>query len=286
VGWYSEINAGLKNPEFMKYRKTAFAMVLTSLLAAACIHLVGAKRTVDPDAPAFGNLNGITMAIPAKYQFFPVVYEGDDIWNAEWLEKNRNRVPTTDMKISSFGVLLHMPDYAPRSGENLDSWFHQKNRYGFNQDWILIDIRSNNHEAKIGEKDWFRHYIDRTREYHLRTSPGAWHYEIADENIYGLRHEVLRGATSNVYLSVAQSSDKDFYTDTRDWTTKIECSRMYVSPYVPTECTQTFVMPALDSFIDIKYNPQHLKDWREMQKKVALIINNFVTVISKTNAAR
>ena len=85
----------------MKYGKTAFAMVLTSLLVAACIHLTGTKSKVDPDAPSLGNLNGIPVAIPAKYRFFPVVYEGDDIWNAQWLEKNRNRVPTPEMKISS-----------------------------------------------------------------------------------------------------------------------------------------------------------------------------------------
>jgi hypothetical protein len=281
VGWYSEINAGLKNPEFMKYRKTAFAMVLTSLLAAACIHLVGAKRTVDPDAPAFGNLNGITMAIPAKYQFFPVVYEGDDIWNAEWLEKNRNRVPTPDMKISSFGVLLHMPDYAPRSGENLDSWFHQKNRYGFNQDWILIGIRSNNHEAKIGEKDWFMNYIDRVKESNSSYPSATWHYEIVDQNIYGLRHEELVGSTPNEASFIAQSGHKDLYTDTSEWTTKIEYHRMIVSPYISTQCTQTFVMPDLDSFIEITYNPQHLKDWMKMQTKVGFIIRSFETADSQ-----
>ncbi|CAB3799658.1 hypothetical protein [Paraburkholderia fynbosensis] len=224
---------------------------------------------------ALGNLNGITMAIPAKYRFFPVVYEGDDIWNAQWLEKNRDRIATPAMKISSFGVLLHMPDYAPRSGENLDSWFHEKNRYGFNQDWILIGIRSNNHEAKIGEKGWLRHYIHRVKESNSSYPAAAWHYEITDQNIYGLRHEELVGSTPNEASFIAQSGHKDLYTDTSEWTTKIECHRMIAPPYVPTQCTQIFVMPDLDSFIEMTYNPQHLKDWREMQKQVTSIVKTF-----------
>jgi hypothetical protein len=261
----------------MKYKKTAFATVLTSFLTAVCIHFAATKRNVDPDALALGNLNGISIAVPAKYQFFPFVYEGDDIWNAQWFEKNRNRVPTSEMKISSFGVLLHIPDYAPRSTENIESWFHQKNRYGFNQDWIEVGIRSNKHGAKIGQKNWFKYYIDRMRESNSNYPTGAWHYETRDENIYGLRHEELVGSTSNEAGFIAQSGHKDFYTDAPSWTTEVECRRMVVSPYAPTQCTQTFVMPDLDSFIDITYNPRHLKDWREIKEKVVSIIASFET---------
>jgi hypothetical protein len=259
----------------MKCRRTAFAMALTSLLAVACIHLAGTKRKVDPDAPALGNLNGITMAIPAKYQFFPVVYEGDDIWNAEWIKKNSNRAPTTDMKISSFSLLLHFPDYAPFDANNGGSWRHQENRYGFNQDWITVAVHWNNHQAKLEERDWFARYIDRSKEGNLPFASSGSRYEIADENIYGLRHEVLVGPKLTQDESFAQSWHKDFYSDVHDWSTKIECKRMSVKPFSVFTCEQTYVLSEFDSLITIEYNPQHLKDWRKIQEQVSQIIRRF-----------
>ncbi|CAB3799661.1 hypothetical protein [Paraburkholderia fynbosensis] len=260
----------------MKYKKTAFSIVLASLLVVACIHVSGTNRKIDPNSPTFGKLNGMPMAVPVKYQFFPIEYEGDDIWNAEWLRKNRNRVPTPDMKIRTFSLLLHLPDYAPFNSENGDSWHHQKNRYGFNQDWITVGIMWNNNRGKIHEKGWFKHYIDDVRESNVKFSSAASHYEIA-QNIYGLHHEVMVGASSNDRQFSWQSMHKDFYADIQDQSAKIECEQMVVPPYVPTTCEQTFIIPELDSFVDIKYNPQHLKDWRQIQKQVTSMVKTFAS---------
>jgi hypothetical protein len=259
----------------MKFIKTAFSIVLTSLLVVACIHFNGTKRKIDPDTPTFGNLNGVPMAIPAKYQFFPVVYQDDDIWNAEWIKKNSERVPTADMKITSFSLLLHLPDYTPFNPKNGDSWRHQKNRYGFNQDWITVAVHWNNHQAKLEERDWFKRYIDRSKEGNLPLASVASHYEIADQNIYGLRHEILVGPTSTQAEIFAQSWHKDFYSDIQGWSTKIECKRMSVNPFSVFTCEQTYVLPDIDSFITIEYNPQHLKDWRIIQDKISQIIREF-----------
>jgi hypothetical protein len=259
----------------MKLKKTAFATVLVSLAVVACIRPSSNSHRIPPDTPTLGNLNGISMTIPYKYQFFPIEYEGDDIWDAEWEKKNRNRIAKPDMKIRAFSLLLHLPDYAPLSNENGYSWRHNKTPYEFNPDWITVGVTWNNNRAKLMEKDWFRRYVERSKEANLMPQLANWHYEIADENIYGLIHERLVGPTPTDFLFSSQSTHKDFYSDAQHRTSKIECQRMHVKPFAVTTCEQTYVIPELDSFITIEYNQQHLTEWRQLQDKVSLIIEEF-----------
>jgi hypothetical protein len=270
----------------MKFKKTAFSIVFASILVVACIRVSAPLKHIEPDTPTLGNLNGVSMAIPRKHQFFPVEYEGDDIWNSEWLKTNSSRVPTQDMKIRTFSLLLHLPDYAPLNFENEKSWRIDKTHYGFNQDWITVGISSNNHGACLEQKDWFKKYVERVKAGNSKFASAVWHYEIADENIYGLRHEVLVGPTSTKVEFMEQQSHKEFYSDTQNWSTKIECQRMFVAPFLETSCEQRLIIPELDSFITIEYNPKHIKDWREMQAKVISIIYGFEVRNAKSNKTR
>jgi hypothetical protein len=214
------------------------------------------------------------MAIPLKYQFFPVEYEGDDIWNAEWQRKNLGRVPTPDMKIRSFSLILHLPDYATFNEKNGGSWRHQSNDIGFNQDWLVIDVKRESDGTQVGQKDWFKQYVERSKNRYSSYPPEHWHYELANENKYGLVHAILVGRTtpSTFY---DQSSNREFYYDAKDWQTKIECGRMVVEPFAVTSCKQIYVMPELNAMVEITYNPKHIKEWRRIQKLTYSTIREF-----------
>lgn len=258
----------------MKHKKTVLSIVFFAVLVVACIRPSSTSKRIDPNTPTLGNLNGVPMAIPLKYQFFPVEYEGDDIWNSEWQKKNRGRAHTPDMKIRSFSLLLHLPDYEPFSTKNAGSWRHQSNDIGFNQDWIVVDVKRESDSTQVGQKGWFKKFVERSKKVYSNYPPEHWHYEVADENEHGLTHDILVGRTtpSTFY---DQSSNREFYYDAKDWQTKIECGRMIVEPFAVVSCKQIYVISELNSMVEVTYNPKHISEWRVIQKLTYSAIRGF-----------
>ena len=269
----------------MKHKKTVLSIVFCAVLVVACIRPSGINKRIDPNTPTLGNLNGVKMAIPLKYQFFPIEYEGDEIWNSEWQKKNRDRTPTPDMKIRVFSLLLHLPDYSIFNKENAKNWHHQSSQIGLNQDWITVNVAWQENIINLGHKDWLKGFIVRGKHIYSTRPSTDWHYEVAEENVYGLRHETLVGSTPTFFDFDMQSSHKELYYDEQGWSSEIECQRMIVEPFSESTCTQTYILPDLNSIISIEYNPQHLKNWREIKERTTSIIRQF-EIKSSNNRTR
>jgi hypothetical protein len=259
---------------YMKHKKTILSIAICAVLVVACIRPSSTRKRIDPNTPTLGNLNGVQMAIPLKYQFFPVEYEGDDIWNAEWQRKNLGRVPTPDMKIRFFSMLLHLPDFMPLSKANRLSWIKPNNKYGTNRDWINVGVRWNGGDQRINQKGWLESYIGKAKYGNSTRVSSDWRYQTVDEDFYGLRHETLVGSTTpaNYY---ERNLHRELYYDATAWSTKIECDRMLVEPFSESTCTQVYGVPELNSIVEVTYHPDNIKNWREIQRETHLIIESF-----------
>lgn len=265
----------------MNCKKIVVLIALVSLVVAACVRSSDESKRINPNTPTLGKLNGVEMSIPSKYQFFPVVYEGDDIWNPQWIEQNLNRVPTKGMKIQSFSLLLHLPDFSPINPDNSSSWRHKINHDGFNENWITVEVNWNRFNNIVDQPDWLKGVVERSKAAGYTFALYTWRYELADENVYGLRHESLAKSSVNDPEFHRWSAHQELYYDAKNWRAKIDCERMSVEPFSVFTCEQTYVLPELNSIVKIYYNPKNLKDWRKIQTEVTAIIKQFEITDSK-----
>ncbi|MBF6992612.1 hypothetical protein [Cupriavidus sp. IK-TO18] len=151
--------------------------------------------------PIIGDLGGETVSVPLNYTHLITEYDGDpSVFDPE-RRKWKPPVRTFTSKINSLPLMVHLPDFAPRTAENESSYFktpaiddpHEwlpvgvtassqffisddalKEGSPFNREKI-IESHSGPTNPKFGGPAFVRYDKEDTLRYGLATPPGSSH---------------------------------------------------------------------------------------------------------------
>ncbi len=240
------------------------------------------------DTPVVGRFNGVKLAIPANYIYFPFEYEGESVWDP----KSKKPDHTEDSAVNNVALQVHWPSMQPRTPENAKSYEAAQDRR-WPSDWMIVGLQvppntqpanSATEKPSVIEGSGFRRrlqgQIERLRSTHL------WFPKGVDSSV---RYE-LQGRDRSLGLDVAtpvgKGSEKSaLWNETLYWdgqgefvATLITCPHgAYPDPKIVGRCEHEFVLPELNSQISISYSPNHLHEWRRIQAEVSRLIISFRT---------
>lgn len=91
-----------------------------------------------PGVPRRGQINGVPIAIPLGYMYFPVGYKDKSIWEGRKPGDKKPEDRTFEDAIGSFSIYAHWPDMLPRNPENWLSFIKRDD--GGEHPWLLIGV--------------------------------------------------------------------------------------------------------------------------------------------------
>jgi len=215
--------------------------------------------------PGIGRLSGVQLSIPAEYQFFPVEYDGDEIW----ARPPKRHAPGPDVPIRSFSLLLHLPDFGPRIKGNEVSWLGQSGRDARNDEWIQVGVKP---ADGIGNDpaQWFSGLIQRRMEMQIARihSKANWYFRREPKPVYGLINEKKIGPD---YSKISIENNETFY-DPKRATTYIVCT---TGPGGADLCQHEFIIAELGALVTVDYARTNLREWGNIQSNVRHIVLSF-----------
>jgi len=215
---------------------------------------------------AIGNLKGIRVSIPQKYRFFSVIYEGEDTWRPE----TKRKAPATfDTPISSFSILVRLPNMEPLSPANEQSWRDFQRNNGTDDSWI--DFEGRLRSIEIPPAEWQERALKMQRP--LISKSHGWELRRLNEKRYGLTVEVQVGPDK-------KKNDvriEDLLYDQEGRNTLIECGTGGTKPAGAHFCHQFFLIPEMNLFMDVRYRASKLPEWSTIQANVTSLVNSFRT---------
>lgn len=215
--------------------------------------------------PGIGRLGGVRISIPAEYQFFPVEYMGDDIW----ARPPKHHARGEDVPIRSFSILLHLPDFAPRTGANEDSWSGKYGETAKDNDWIQVGV-----EPTVGIGDdpaqWFSWFIRQRMDAQVEWIAGKanWYFQKEAGLVFGLVNEKKVGPD---YSKISVDNKEVLYDKNRT-TTYIVCG---AGAGGAKFCKQEFLIFEIGALASVHYAKENLKSWTTIQKNVRRIVLSF-----------
>ncbi len=90
--------------------------------------------------PVIGDLGGVSVSVPINYTFLTTEYDGDP--NVLAPERSRWIPPvrTYESKINSLAMVVHLPDFLPRTAENEASYYRSRKTFGEPEEWLEIGV--------------------------------------------------------------------------------------------------------------------------------------------------
>jgi len=200
-----------------------------------------------------------------------VLYEGEDTWRPE----TKRKAPATfDTPISSFSILVRLPNMEPLSPANQQSWrdFQMNNE----KDDSWVNFEGIARIPDLPPADWGKRYVDLTRRFLIHDSLG-WSVQRLEEKRYGLTTEVQIGPDKRaIDIRV-----EDLMYDEHTWNTIIECGAGGLALGGHHICKHFFLMPEMNLVIAVQYHRNRLPEWAAIQKKVDALVKSFL--ISSVN---
>jgi hypothetical protein len=247
------------------FRLTAKKMFLL-LLAAFVLTVTLAYYSKDKarNQLGIGAVHGVRIRIPAEYKFFPVEYEGDEIW----ARPPRRHAPGPDVPISSFSLLLHLPDFGPLTSLNRASWAGLKGLDAKYNEWIVVGAEPKDGIGQDSSR-WFSGFIGRRMDAEVdwRRKQG-WHFERQPGLVNGLVYEKKIGPD----YSKISGDNVDIFYDVNRATTYIVCS---TGAGGAKSCDQWFVIEKLGLVARAYYARDNLDKWLEIQRNTVKLIDSF-----------
>jgi hypothetical protein len=211
--------------------------------------------------PGMGSINGVRLEIPAAYMFFPVEYEGDEIWE----RPPRRHAPGPDVPIRSFSLLIHFPDFSPLNSENRDSWNGRRGDAAKANEWIVVGVKPIR-DLGTDEHAWFDRFIAGRMDAQISwRSKHDWYFERQPDLVHGLINEKKIGPD---YTKISVDNSEIFYDQDRS-KSFIDCGSGAGGIKF---CTQAFVVEEFKILVDASYAKNNLKDWRQIQSEVTRIV--------------
>jgi hypothetical protein len=217
--------------------------------------------------PGIGAIHGIRIMIPAEYKFFPVEYEGDEIW----AQPPQRHAPGPDVPISSFSLLLHLPEFGPLNEANRASWMGRKGDDARRKEWIVAGGEPIEGVGQDSSK-WFSGFIERRMhgEVDWRRKQG-WHFERQSDLVNGLVFEKKIGPN----YSKISTNNVDIFYDVNRSSTYIVCGTGAIVAGGANTCEQWFLVGRLDVLVSVSYTRANLDKWMEIQDNVIKLIDSF-----------
>jgi hypothetical protein len=249
------------NGVWLKYKIEYIPIFLLSFVLSLCWH--AGKQ--PPSQPGIGSIHGMRLEIPAEYVFFPVEYDGDEIWT----QPQKRHEPGPDVPIRSFSLLLHYPNFAPLSDQNRDSWNGRKGPNARANEWIDVGVRPIDgigNDAPL----WFSKFIKDRMDTQVSGRPeNDWYFKRQPGLVYGLVSEKKIGPD---YSKISMENADIFYDEDRS-RTYIKCG---AGAGGEKFCKQEFIINKLDVLVTAHYSRDNIKDWRVIQNQVSAIVLSFV----------
>lgn len=251
-------------------------------LLASLVRVAFATDTVYKRGPAIGNLGGVPVSIPPNYlHIMGVEYAGDP----HWLEPRKGERPvrTFDSQFTSIGLTVHLPDMKPHLPEN-DASYQKRYKSVGNREWLEVGILAGSGMG-VGDKT-----LEKPYEYLFPNQEkfNQYRYEKLPELKYGLiefkaiginepydRTRMYKVFDDNVYD--VTNHHLLFYRTDGKITTMIECGAGVAAvPGGIQSCSQRFLLlPEIKAEASLRYPPELLPQWRELQDGVRRVILNF-----------
>lgn len=224
------------------------------------------------NSSAIGSIGGVSISIPRGYIYFPIDYIGEDIWSGKRLAEK----PTLDTPISTFSLMVRLPDMSPRTPET-EAERSEAIRRVNSKNWI--DVQVEGHRGK-DETPWAKAVTGRIQEGVKAEKRIGWHYEKSGSK-FGLVEEVLVGAPQDIREKSWQL-DRNLMYDEGTWSTYIQCNTNELKHRMRQRCRQAFSLkPKINAHVTVNYDGEHLKDWKIIQVKLSQLIYGF-TVPERT----
>ncbi|SIO54679.1 hypothetical protein SAMN05444172_3148 [Burkholderia sp. GAS332] len=242
--------------------KKTFILLLTAFVMTVALARCSKEKALNQ--PGIGSIHGVRIMIPAEYKFFPVEYQGDEIW----ANPPRRHAPGPDVPISSFSLLLHFPDFRPLKSENRASWVGLNGREAKYNEWIVIGAERITGIGRDSSK-WFSGFIGRRMDAEIdwRRKKG-WHFERQAELVNDLVYEKKIGPD----YSKISGDNVDIFYDANRSTTYIVCG---AGAGGAKSCDQWFVIENLGLLVRAYYARKNLDKWMEIQRHVVELIDSF-----------
>lgn len=240
---------------------------LLAALASAFLVLYASthENNPSPSVRAIGNVGGVSVAIPREYIFFPIVYEGEDIWSGKRLWGN----PTPETPIGQISLLVKLPDMQPDSsidGKEKAAVFRWEDK----PEWL--DVRIETHYGD--ENPWAKAVAIRIKDHVSSDRYVGWKYEVSGKR-YGLTEELLVGGIESRRKD-RWLQDENLMYDEDVWSTYIQCNTNELKFKMKRRCTQSFSLkPKVNAFVKVEYDASHLKDWKLIQERVSALVYSF-----------
>jgi hypothetical protein len=246
--------------------KKTFILLLTAFLMTVALARCSKEKALNQ--PGIGSIHGVRIMIPAEYKFFPVEYQGDEIW----ANPPRRHAPGPDVPISSFSLLLHLPDFGPLNSSNRASWAGLNGREAKRNEWIVTGGEPIDGIGRDSSQ-WFSGFIGRMMgaESDWRRKQG-WHFERQPGLVNGLVYEKKIGPD----YSKISTDNIDIFYDANRSTTYIVCGAGVTAPGGAHSCTQWFLIEKLGLLASAYYTRANLDRWMEIQRNVVELVDSFV----------
>jgi len=236
-------------------------------IVLALLALFGARAASSQESNfTTGTLDGVHLKIAREYQFFPVAYEGVDIWQPASSDESHVKTGV----FASFSLRLQFPDFTPFKEDKLGSVGVYPSSE--NQDrWMTVHVGHRPTVGQVSERAWLRNYVARLKEYHWSSNGVIWTYR-RDGMAFGLMREVMVGPD----FSVIDFRNKALYFDAELPTVYITCLNGAVAKDGVKECTENFLMPGTFWFVQVTFNDRHLSEWKAIKEHVIDRIDSFI----------
>lgn len=261
--------------------KTALTSIIFIFLAVVLSCYFYSTLTFKNQAD-LGNMNGVELKIPKKYQHYPVKYSGQDIWASDYKPSTSNSYKSG---VDSISIILKWPSM--ESMHQNDNFSSYKNRYSSESTkWISFSVQSrfeNLSPEKIQERINYRktvlrsgitgillHNLDNT---HRTLSVGASFVNQGLDSLTGLQFAVIEG----VNISKPQLWNSIYYWDgntDEKISTLIKCPNGTFKQGIYPKCTHYFELDEFNADIRVYYDKRLVSEWSAIQRQVGNFINS------------
>lgn len=276
-----------------RFRRPLFAALAVLFVVAATV-VVGTRTAswAGPfdlpkgDDPIIGDLGGVPVSVPVNYTHLVTEYDGDPRLFDPERRKWKPPVRTFASKINSLPLMVHLPDFAPRTAENEASYYRAQKSIEGPEEWLPIGVRASsamyltNQQLLDGDLFNQKSKIDGLSKFRNRL------YERQSETLYGL---VEYRSQKLVYYpggSVMERERLFFFTKDGNNITFIECSAN-IEPFEESPrnvCTHQFSLyPSLKAEASLQYDARTLSQWMKYEQGVRKLILSFQARSAETS---
>ncbi|MFS8934828.1 hypothetical protein [Cupriavidus taiwanensis] len=262
-----------------------FVVTATVVVGSRTASWAGPFDLPKRNDPIIGDLGGVPVSVPLNYTHLLTEYDGDpSVFDPE-RRKWKPPVRTFTSKINSLPLMVHSPDFAPRTAENEASYYRTQKSINEPIEWLPIGISASMSLNLRGEQLESGNLYDQKKKIEGLSKFRNKRYERRSETIYGLTEYRLEEIVHYPSGSAVRKERLFFFSDSGKDVTFIECNANG-EPFEESRrnvCTHRFSLyPPIKAEVSLQYDARTLSQWMEYERKVRQLISSFRVQPDKT----